>query len=92
VLPVGPGGFEFGFESDDTLDASAFKRLIVEEAVSFRTERAMNRKAGRPLSGVTREGDAKASVDLGGDHSARGAGAMPGKFYASGSGPATIVK
>jgi hypothetical protein len=41
VLPVGPGGFDFSFETDTALDLSALKRLILEESMSMQTERAM---------------------------------------------------
>ena len=44
MLPVGQGGFEFAFEADDTLDVNGMKRLLVEEAISFRTEKALQRR------------------------------------------------
>jgi serine/threonine protein kinase len=43
VLPVGPGAFEFSFE-DAALTAGDYKRLIVEEAASFRAEKALARR------------------------------------------------
>jgi hypothetical protein len=44
VLPLGPGGFEFGFEADPSLDVNDFRRLILEEAVSLRAEKALARR------------------------------------------------
>lgn len=44
VLPVGAGGFEFAFEADDTLDVNGLKRLLIEEATSFRTEKLLQRR------------------------------------------------
>lgn len=84
MLPVGPGGFEFSFESDDTLDTNAFKRLLVEEALSFRAEKALARRMrdARAAGGA-------APSDLETHHhddgAKGGAGALP-------AGPATVVK
>lgn len=103
VLPVGPGGFEFAFETDDTLDATAFKRLIVEEAISFRAERAAAR--AKRASIVAGEGGADKGAVLDTHESARGstpaaaaggaggAGGAPAgtRFYGT-AGPATVVK
>jgi hypothetical protein len=44
VLPLGAGGFEFGFEADPSLDVNDFRRLILEEAVSLRAEKALARR------------------------------------------------
>ena len=44
VLPVGPGGLDFSFEGDDSLTAAHYKRLIVEETASLRSEKALARK------------------------------------------------
>jgi hypothetical protein len=88
---VGPGGFEFGFEADDTLDVNAFKRLLVEEAISFRAEKALARRlraerGGSAASGSV-SGGAGATPDLvthhhddgmdGGAGAKGGAGALP---------------
>ena len=87
---MGPGGFDFSFEDDDTLDANGYKRLIVEEAISFRTERALAKRTGR--SSLVGGDDKGASLDTaGGSDTGRGAGAMPAaRFY--GAGPETVVK
>jgi serine/threonine protein kinase len=83
LLPVGPGGFEFSFESDDTLDTNAFKRLLVEEALSFRAEKALARKLRDARGGA---GAAPTDLETHHDDGAKGgAGAIP-------AGPATIVK
>lgn len=87
VLPVGPGGFEFSFEGDDTLDVPAFKRLLVEEAISFRAEKALAARAGTvaaPASGVGALSGSHHDdeIDMG---AVGGAGAVP-------AGPATVVK
>jgi hypothetical protein len=44
VLPLGPGGFEFSFEYDEALTVADYRRLIVEEAASFRAEKALARR------------------------------------------------
>ena len=83
VLPVGAGGFEFSFESDDTLDTNAFKRLLVEEALSFRAEKALARQIRDARAGA---GAAPSDLQTHHDDGAKGgAGAIP-------AGPATIVK
>jgi hypothetical protein len=43
VLPQGPGGFEFSFESA-SLSVGDFRRLIVEEAASFRASQQLERR------------------------------------------------
>ena len=81
MLPVGPGGFEFSFESDDTLDTNAFKRLLVEEALSFRAEKALARHMRDARAGAA-PSDLQTHHD---DGAKGGAGAIP-------AGTATIVK
>ena len=44
IIPQGTGGLDFSFEGDSSLTASHYKRLIVEEAVSLRAEKALARK------------------------------------------------
>ena len=50
ALPTGAGGFEFSFESAQ-LTAADFRRLIVEEAASFRAERALARRLREDAGG-----------------------------------------
>lgn len=44
ALPMGAGGFDFSFEKDDALVAADYKRLIIEEAATFRAEKALARR------------------------------------------------
>jgi len=58
ALATGPGGFEFSFESAG-LTTNDFRRLIVEEAASFRAERALARWLREDTGGATVETDMK---------------------------------
>lgn len=54
VLPLGHGAFDFSFEDDKSLDATAFRTLIAEEAWSVRAEKAIVRQLrAEQLAGVT---------------------------------------
>lgn len=87
IIPVGPGGFDFSFETDDTLGTDAFRRLIIEEALSYRAEKARRRSAAPKPDEHGDKGSALETHESG----RGGAGAMPGgHFYTS--GPATVVK
>lgn len=44
VLPTGTNGFDFTFETSRSLSASDYRRLILEEASSFKNEKAMERR------------------------------------------------
>jgi serine/threonine protein kinase len=44
VLAHGPGAFDFSFEYDQTLNEADFKRLIVDEVISFRAEKVLSRR------------------------------------------------
>ena len=45
LLPTGPGGFNFSFENKGvTLTVPEYKKLIAEEAATFKAERAVLRK------------------------------------------------
>ena len=51
ALATGPGGFEFSFETAHTLNVNDFRRLIVEEAASFRAERLLAKRLGEAEGG-----------------------------------------
>ncbi len=45
MLATGPGGFNFSFEKQATaLTVAEYKKLIIEEAATFKAERAVMRK------------------------------------------------
>jgi serine/threonine protein kinase len=83
VLPVGPGGFEFSFENDPTLQPDDFKRLLVEEASSFKAERAW----AKATAGSAYHAAGPGSGALG----ASGVTTAVPSGMAGGSGPATMV-
>lgn len=73
VLPTGAGAFEFSFEGAD-LSNSDFRRLIVEEAASFRAEKALAKRLRQEKErlageggGMQAGGQPEASQGLGGD-------------------------
>lgn len=76
TLPLGPGGFEFSFEYDEALVVGDYRRLIVDEAASFRAEKALARRLraeklaaeGQPLGDGA--GGATGDEDMGGNSSA----------------------
>jgi serine/threonine protein kinase len=67
VLPTHPGAFDFGFEADDALDAADFKRLIVEEVISFRTEKALARRIRAEKAAVQGAGGHGGAADAADD-------------------------
>lgn len=72
-LPLGPGGFDFSFESDDTLDENAFRRLIVEEVLSFRADVEYTKK----LKSIAASGGTATTAAVAAAGAVTGAGAMP---------------
>lgn len=68
VLPLGPGGFEFSFEYDEGLTVADYRRLIVEEAASFRAEKALARRLrAEKLAAMGGEGGSEGGAPASGD-------------------------
>lgn len=85
------GGFEFSFEYDEALTVNDYRRLIVEEAASFRAEKALARRLraeklasmGQGPDGQPLAADGPGSVGAGGDEDMGGhavVGAVQGQF------------
>lgn len=62
VLATGPGCFEFAFESAKELTVPDFRRLIVEEAASFRAERLLTRRLREESAAASGSGGAGGSA------------------------------
>ena len=75
LLPTGPGGLNFSFESKgaSSLTVAEYKRLIAEEAATFKAERLVERKLRAEGGGGSSSGSGGAAASGGGGGgSARG--------------------